>query len=79
MTTERELREREWKRQASIAQKRSLVNFFSKKRSNILINILITAIFLLSLLIAVKNSDFTTEEKIDNREQKIERSIGARG
>ncbi|TVQ48208.1 MAG: hypothetical protein EA365_02090 [Gloeocapsa sp. DLM2.Bin57] len=56
MTTERELREREWKKQALRAKKKSLITFIPKKRSNILINVLIVATFILSLLITLKNN-----------------------
>jgi hypothetical protein len=56
MTTERELREREWRRKSLRAQKRLKLSFISPKRSNNLINLLILAIFFLSILIAVKNN-----------------------
>jgi hypothetical protein len=55
MTTERELREREWRRKSLRAQKRLKLSFISPKRGHNLINLLILAIFLLSISIAVKN------------------------
>ena len=55
MTTERELKEREWRRKSLRAQKRLKLSFIYRKRGHNLINLLILAIFFLSILIAVKN------------------------